>query len=121
MVTELGRLLADKRAKLHLSLRDVERQTGVHNAHLSQIERGTIERPDPNILWELSALYRVEFQKLMRLAGHVQATTSSPSSGRLLSIAFHALEGLEPSERNEVLRFIEKLKQAKPTVNEDES
>lgn len=47
MAAALRERLAVGRAKKKWSLRDVERRTGIHNAHLSQIRRQGIERPEP--------------------------------------------------------------------------
>ena len=43
MAESLGKKLAAARAARNWSLREVERRTGIHNAHLSQIETGAIE------------------------------------------------------------------------------
>ena len=46
MAKTLGGELRGARQARGLSLRDVERATGVHNAHLSQIETDSIQQPD---------------------------------------------------------------------------
>jgi HTH-type transcriptional regulator, competence development regulator len=107
--TELGELLSKARDKKRLSLRDVERETGIHNAHLSQIEKGTIERPDPNILWSLSVLYELDFRRLLRLGGHVDKDTGGRKRS-LLGTALHALGDLSPGEQQEVLSYMSQLK-----------
>ena len=76
MATDLGEKLAAAREGKKWSLREVERRTGIHNAHLSQIETGTIERPAPNVLWALAEVYDIDLQDLLRLAGHVEAAAS---------------------------------------------
>lgn len=53
------------------------RRTGIHNAHLPQIETGTIERSAPNVLWALAEVYDLDLQDLLRLAGHVEAAASA--------------------------------------------
>ena len=77
MATDLGDKLAAAREGKKWSLREVERRTGIHNAHLSQIETGTIERPAPNVLWALAEVYDLDLQDLLRLAGHVEAAASA--------------------------------------------
>lgn len=109
MPTELGDLLRKARDKKRLSLRDVEREIGIHNAHLSQIEKGTIERPDPNILWSLSALYELDFRRLMRLAGHVEKDTGGNRKS-LVGTALHALGDLTPTEQQDVLNYMSQMK-----------
>jgi len=109
MPTELGDTLAESRGKHGWTLRDVEGRTGIHNAHLSQIEKGTIARPDPNILWELARIYERDFDELMRLAGHVRpgsASTVKPSA----AVAWRALEGLTPEQQREALDYLQQLR-----------
>jgi transcriptional regulator with XRE-family HTH domain len=108
----LGKVLAEARAKQGWSLREVERRTGIRNAHLSQIENGTIERPDPNILWTLANTYALEFRELMRLAGHAVPNDGGPRRS-LLGVALHALQELRPDEQEAVLDYIKKLRDSK--------
>jgi HTH-type transcriptional regulator, competence development regulator len=107
--TELGEMLGKARRKKGWSLRDVERETGIRNAHLSQIEQGTIERPDPNILWSLSVLYELDFRRLLRLAGHVEKDFGGHRKS-LVGTALHALGDLTPTEQQEVLNYMSQLK-----------
>lgn len=51
--------LRELREQRHLSLLDVERDTGIHRGTLSKIERG-IETPTPRQLDMLSARYGVD-------------------------------------------------------------
>ena len=110
MPEELGQLLADRRRKLKKSLRDVEQETGIKNAHLSQIETGGIERPAPNLLWALATAYDLDFKKLMRLAGHVHGKGSTGNRGALLNAAFRALDDLPPARQEEAVVYLEKLR-----------
>lgn len=110
MPTKLGRELADARRKGGWTLRAVEDETGIHNAHLSQIESGTIERPDPNILWSLAALYGLKFEDLMRLAGHVERDGPGKKRRSLVGAALYALDDLDAKEQKEVLEFMAEIK-----------
>ena len=47
--------------KMKWGLREAARRTGIHNAHLSQIESGVIARPDPNILFTLATAYGLDY------------------------------------------------------------
>lgn len=108
MPTELGELLSKARKKKGWSLRDVERETGIRNAHLSQIEQGTIERPDPNILLSLSGLYGLDFRRLLRHAGHLKSDRGKPTS--LVGTALQVLTDLTPSEQHQVLNYMSQLR-----------
>jgi transcriptional regulator with XRE-family HTH domain len=105
----LGAALRAARAGRGLSLRDVERRTGIRNAHLSQIETDTIAKPEMAILWDLAALYGVDFARLLALAGHA-AGASSSSQRRRVTVALRALGQLSPGDQDEALRFMAELK-----------
>jgi transcriptional regulator with XRE-family HTH domain len=108
----LGAKLAKARTDRHLSLRAVESKTGIHNAHLSQIETGVIARPDPNILWTLGTLYELDYNDLLILAGHLAPSTEGISRPQLTA-AMRSLVDLSPDDQREVVEFINKMKERK--------
>ena len=109
MTTPLGDLLREERHKRDLTLRRVEEETGVHNAHLSQIEKGAIARPAPNILFTLASLYDLPYEQLLQLAGHLKADDGEAQRS-LQGAALHALEELTPGEQSQVLEYMSELK-----------
>ncbi|MCA0453941.1 MAG: helix-turn-helix domain-containing protein [Chloroflexi bacterium] len=66
----LGEFLQSVREAKRISLRAVEKATGVSNAYLSQLETGKIKQPSPTILHKLSELYEVAYNELLALAGY---------------------------------------------------
>jgi len=90
-----------------LTLRDVEQRIGIPNAHLSQIERGQIKRPDPKILWELCELYMLDYARLAEWSGYVDRG-ASPDSG-IVAQALRVLSKLERQDQIEALRYLESL------------
>jgi transcriptional regulator with XRE-family HTH domain len=112
VATQLGDYLRATREALGLSLREVERRTEIHNAHLSQIESGVIERPAPHILWTLATTYGIDYDELMRMAGHVG--TGAPSASRPAAAAALSAYGLSQDQEREVLEFIKGLKKKAP-------
>jgi transcriptional regulator with XRE-family HTH domain len=106
----LGGALRAARTARGLSLRDVERRTGIRNAHLSQIETDTIAKPEMAILWDLASLYDVDFARLLALAGHASGGETSGSQRRRTTVALRALSQLTPGDQNEALRFMAELK-----------
>ena len=64
---DIGALL--KRLRGRVSLREVNRRTGVSISYLSQIERGE-KQPGANVVRKLADLYRVDPQQLLKRAGH---------------------------------------------------
>jgi HTH-type transcriptional regulator, competence development regulator len=105
----LARVLAEARRELGLSLREVERRTGIRNAHLSQIETGTIARPEMALLWELSIAYGLDFARLLSLAGYEAAGQAAADRGRM-TVALRALGQLTPAEQAETLEFMAELR-----------
>lgn len=109
MAKTLGETLQEAREEREWSLRDVEKRTEIHNAHLSQIEKGTITRPDPNMLWTLATLYELDFQELMRLAKHVGKRDESGTRRSAMGAALYALDDLTPQEQQELLDYMAEL------------
>ena len=66
----LGSFIRSAREAKNLRLRDVEREVGVSNAYLSQLETGQIKEPSPNILFKLAGLYEIDYAEVMTLAGY---------------------------------------------------
>ena len=106
----LGEFLKAARATSGLSLRDVERRTGVRSGHLSQIETGTIGKPEMAILWELAATYGVDFGRLLELAGYGGRDASSARERRRMTVALRAMHELSAADQAEVLRYMAELK-----------
>lgn len=111
----LGEYLASVRQTLSMSLRDVEEATkkDVSNAYLSQLEKGKIKKPDPNILYSLSETYGISYPNLMSLAGYIVAASTRNDTqhhGRVPTFAEHALTKDEEEELMAYLRFIRERK-----------
>src|SRR5688572_30521252 len=98
----LGATLKQARIDAGLSLRDVERRTGVRSGHLSQIETNTIGRPELAILWSLAATYGVDFGRLSALAGY-RGEEDSARQRRRMTVALRAMSELSPAEQAEAL------------------
>jgi HTH-type transcriptional regulator, competence development regulator len=105
----LGDTLKAGRAAAGMSLRDVERRTGIRSGHLSQIETNVIAKPEMAILWELAALYGLDFNRLLALAGYGAREVSRRERQRM-TVALRALSELSPAEQGEALRFMAELK-----------
>jgi len=106
----LGQVLQRARRERGLSLRDVEGRTEIKSGHLSQIETGTIARPDMAILWDLAGLYELEFGRLLALAGLTAPAQSSGRKRQRMTVALRALEELTPAEHAEALAYMAELK-----------
>ena len=75
MATDLGDRLSAARKEHGWTLREAARRSGVPNAHISQIETGTIRSPGTAVLVRLAAAYDIPLTELLTLAGHVSFGT----------------------------------------------
>lgn len=57
------------------TLRDVENETKISNAYLSQLENGTTTNPSPHVLHKLADHYGVPYESLMEAAGYLKPAT----------------------------------------------
>ncbi len=82
-MSKLGSLLAGARKRKNLTLRAVERATGISNAYLSQLETGAIQEPSPVMLSKLSEIYDIPYATTLEYAGYPVPgkRTSHPASG----------------------------------------
>lgn len=76
---KLGDFLKKCRNDKGLTLRDVEDDTEISNAYLSQLEGNKIKKPSPNVLNTLSKLYKIQYSLLMKLAGYPIPEIGEPS------------------------------------------
>ena len=105
--SELGGLLADLRNAKGLSLRQVEEATdrAVSNAYLSQLEKGKIQKPSPNVLHSLAAVYAVPYEALMEKAGYLLPSEGNATGHRRRLAAF-AIDDLTAEEEEELLKYL---------------
>lgn len=108
----LGEFLADIRRIKRQSLREVQEATGndVSNAYLSQLEKGHIKKPSPNILYALANAYSIPYDTLMEKAGYIAKELNSYSTNlappQTFSIANEKLSSDEEEALLEYLAFI---------------
>ena len=112
---DLGRLLGDLRVARGLSLRQVEEATdrSVSNAYLSQLEKGKIRKPSPNVLHDLAAVYAVPYEALMEKAGYLLPSAGKEGARRKRIAAF-AIDDLTAEEEEELLRYLAFLRFRNP-------
>lgn len=113
VVERLSKELKDLREVKGLSLREVERKTGISNAYLSQLERGDAENPTPEKLQKLARCYEVPYVDLMRAAGYLsESADGGPADLSRFQIALMGAD-LTKAEQEQVLNFIKFLKSQK--------
>jgi len=101
----LGSYLRSLRETLSLTLRAVEKETGISNAFLSQLESGKVKQPSPIILYKLAKVYQVSYEELMEGAGY---PVPSNHSGTMQSppIIFNRLGNITKEEEQELLDYL---------------
>lgn len=118
MLPTLGEELRDHREMRGMTLREVEKRSGISNGYLTQLENNKIKEPSPNILYKLSQVYNVPYRQLMKAAGYIvpapekQSKTAIPKPGnprRHLSFALSTLH-LEPEEEDALIDYLKFLK-----------
>jgi transcriptional regulator with XRE-family HTH domain len=84
----------------------------VSNAYLSQLEKGKIRKPSPNVLHALARVYSVPYEALMEKAGYLlPARGRGAPRGRL---AAFSIDDLTAEEEEELLKYLAFLRSRKP-------
>ena len=102
---DLSRLLKSVRQSVSLSLREVEKRTGISNAYLSQLENGRTANPSPHVLAKLSRVYNVAYPQLMQAAGYPEVLPERNPTLRLATLT----SNLNAQEQRELEFFIRDL------------
>lgn len=112
MTSKLAQELAKIRGLRGISLRQVEKETGISNAYLSQLENGKAENPSPHVLLQLAEFYCVPYESLMEAAGHLQPKDTTKESQKSVSGVQAALMStpLDEDEQEKVAEFVEFLR-----------
>lgn len=113
MTEKLGSFLASTRNAAGKSLRAVERETGISNAYLSQLETGKIKTPAPQTLHKLAELYSVPYELLMELAGFPVPNSSGSSQRGGMAARMGLVTAEEEEALVEYLRFIRSRKRGR--------
>jgi HTH-type transcriptional regulator, competence development regulator len=105
--SDLGALLSDLRIAKGLSLRQVADATNnaVSNAYLSQLEKGKIRKPSPNVLHSLAAIYSVPYGGLMEKAGYLLPSETA-GSARRARLAVFSIDDLTAEEEEQLLKYL---------------
>lgn len=109
---DFGEKLRQCRNIKRLTLREVEKGTGVSNGYLNQLEQGKVKEPSPHILYKLAAFYGAPYENLLKLAGYIVPTKGIPTK-KAIGVAFSLLKDLAPDEEEELLKYLEFIRQKK--------
>lgn len=106
---KINKFLKDARGKRNLTLRNVQKLTGISGAYLSQVENGKIKKPSPSMLYKLANCYNVPYESLLELTGYpapINAPSSMKPSFRLGGWA----EDLTKDEEERVKEYLDFLR-----------
>jgi HTH-type transcriptional regulator, competence development regulator len=83
----LGERLRASREARGISLREMERRSGINSGYLSQLERNEIAQPTPSVLNRIAEPYGEPVEVLMEWAGYISADPKgiSPNQKRALN------------------------------------
>lgn len=109
----LGQRLREVRATAGLSLRDVERRSGLQSGYLSQLERGKIAHPGPSVLRALSEGYGVRYEDVLGWSGYALEAADHVSPRQAAAMSAVAGLGDPSAEELETLTAIVNLLQTK--------
>ena len=83
-----GTFLKSLRDRQRMSLRDVERESGVSNAYIAQLEKGDRPAPSPDILKKLARAYNVTVRELLLRAGYLDEPEVTATEEERIEAAF---------------------------------
>jgi HTH-type transcriptional regulator, competence development regulator len=85
---KLGERLRSLREKRGISLREMERRSGINSGYLSQLERDEIAQPTPSVLNRIAEPYGEPVEVLMEWAGYINADPKALSPNRKRALNF---------------------------------
>jgi HTH-type transcriptional regulator, competence development regulator len=105
----LAEELARLRRLKQVSLREVEKATGMSNAYLSQLEKGDAKNPSPPLLYKLAEFFEVPYESLLASAGYLDEEQLAAHGARPPSQIERMLMSarLSEEEESEVASFLE--------------
>ena len=106
-MTNYGEYIKALRESKGLTLREVEKQTDISNAYLSQLESSKIKQPSPITLHKLAELYGVKYEVLMEKVGYpVPQATSHLRSRKSENSVLHRIGKVTKEEEMELLDYL---------------
>jgi transcriptional regulator with XRE-family HTH domain len=123
----LGEFLKKMRKNKDATLRNIEKNTGISNSYLSQLENDKIKKPSPLVLYKLSSFYKISYTDLMTRSGYPVDSKSNlqhistpsqikkrksdkPKNNDLREDIF---DTLTPDEENELIDYLNYLRSKK--------
>lgn len=109
-MAEFGNFFKQIRESKGLTLRDVERETGVSNAYLSQLESEKIKQPSPTTLHKLAEFYKVSYSEMMTKVGYPSPTVGGTTNVLEKKIAYGKLGKITSDEEEELVEYLKLIR-----------
>jgi len=113
-MSRLGVLLAAGRKGKNLTLRAVEKITGISNAYLSQLENGAVQEPSPVKLGKLSDLYEIPYATTLEFAGYPVPGTGKSNTASSIAARIGPVSEEEEVALLEYLEFLRSKRKRGP-------
>jgi len=101
-----GKYIKALRESKGMTLREVEKQTDISNAYLSQLESGKIKQPSPSNLYKLASLFNVSYEDLMEKVGYPVTQRTSKSNIDKIENHSHRFGNVTKEEELELLEYL---------------
>lgn len=101
-----GEYLKALRESKGMTLREVEKQTEISNAYLSQLESGKIKQPSPTTLYKLAELFGIGYNVLMEKVGYPVQKASQNIKMRKAENVLHRIGDISKEEELELLEYL---------------
>ncbi|MEL7421867.1 MAG: helix-turn-helix transcriptional regulator [Bacteroidota bacterium] len=87
-----------------LTLRQVEKVTGISNAYVSQLETNKVKHPSPNALYKLAELYGIPYEVLMEKVGY--PVPNQEANKNREQTTFHRIGEVTDEEEEALLQYL---------------
>lgn len=112
-MSNLSNLLRKAREHKGATLREVEEETGISNAYISQIEKGKVTSPSPRKLKSLSDFYSINYQTLMEAAGHEQVSSRHREDSKVSAMELLNAQDITDEEARALVSFLKTFREMK--------
>jgi transcriptional regulator with XRE-family HTH domain len=109
----LGQYLKQQRKRKNITLREVEKRTGISNAYLSQLENNKIFNPSPSVLYKLAEYYQISYEYLMKLAGYPIPEIDIKNKKIQFYRLSRIINDLTPEEEEKLIEYLQFLRSRK--------
>jgi transcriptional regulator with XRE-family HTH domain len=101
--TDIGKFVKRRRTDLKMTLRDLEKRSGIDHSYISRIERGDQANLTVKVMEQLAYGLRTTFEVISRAA---RGLPIDDESAKVDATVAHKLADATPEEQNMVMQFL---------------